>query len=715
MAARTSPTRFGNNHRHWAVYLLLLALVGGTAEAQGLPCFNAAWLQAGSGAKGLPASLVGNMTISGSGAGFDKYGNEYTVVEYVSRSVRLYNMGLAWSSSELLPGSMEMIEIRIKNKDRSESISTDVPSRVSPGEPTMLTVDFVNCRYSIGSDTHVRGVDQIESRRQRSTEHYVYSWGPTKDASGQDASGFAIQLIEDPALADPVRNGMKLQGSESFVAPEVNTDHAGIKVSWTVRWSFEPWSPSAEQRYSAGGLMGPPAGAGGRSGGSSSAVSGGVSGSGPVPSPECGSELKGMSPDPAYRLPGSWAKFSWAPASGIASYALKIGRYVGGSEYFDSGSTPLGAIGALVAKLPVDGSDVWARVAYKDSGGTKRCADVKYEAALFADSIDSFPVGSLPFGIAFDGRNVWVGNSLQNAGSLMKLDPRSGAVLQTIPIAGCPGHLAFDGTRIWTSTWCPNPSNYAAAQGATPLAAVRVSDGMPVGPAGAFPVLNFAEGLASTGTKVFAQFNDGQKYLACMSKDTPTQVMQIANAAGAQSGIVGKPARPIVADGGIIWSIASPSRTQGIVLGTRTSDCTNVKQFPFTTPVDGDGAYGLAADFRYVWVGLTAQLPAHNTLIRIEKSTGNVRLFAIGGALQGITSDGSHIWVVDQNASGFVDAIDPNTGQRLAEIPSAPSAYHPYNVLFDGRYLWVTNMNAQGTLTRIRPHSPLLPPPVKVP
>jgi len=715
--------------------LLLLELVCGAAGAQGVPCINAAWLQAGGGVKGLPGSLVGNVTISGSGAGFDKYGNEYTVVEYVSRSVRLQNMGLMWSSSDLLPGSMEMMEIRITNKDRYERISTDAPSRVSPGEPTVLLVDFVNCQYSLISDTHVNGVNQIETRQRHDTSRHVVNWGPTEDAGGRSASGFAIQFVKDPALSDPVTNGMKLQGSMSFVAPEVNTDHAGIKVNWTVKWAFEPWSPGAEQRYAAGGLIPPPAasaGSGGKSvaGGQSASSQGGAGASALVHKPECDSEvkgeLKGINPDPTFHLLGSEVAFSWkSTIPGISTYALKVGRSVGGHEYFDSLLTPVGAIGKSVPNLPVDGSDVWVRITYGQSGQPRHCADVRYEAALFADSIDRFPVGTGPFDIAFDGQNIWVSNLALNywsaarpVGSLMKLDRRSGAALQTIPIAGCPGHLAFDGASIWTSTWCPMSTGKAS------LAAVRVSDGARLHPANGFPVLKSPEGPAFSGTNIFAKFNGGQEYLACMNKNNPNN-MQVARLPGLHTDPLdqtGQYPSPIVADGDIIWSVSitrgsRPSESTAIVLGTRTSDCTIVKQFPFGDPFTGWAAYGLAVDAKYVWVGMTIHLPPPwnnngSDLVRIEKSTGHVQWFTIAAeGIMGMTSDGSHLWVIDDD--GAVVAIDPNTGRQLARIPAPKSLVG--NVLFDGTYLWVTGMeNTGGSVTRIRPHLPLPPPPVKV-
>jgi hypothetical protein len=51
-----------------------------------------------------------------------------------------------------------------------------------------------------------------------------------------------------------------------------------------------------------------------------------------------------------------------------------------------------------------------------------------------------------PFGILFDGANIWVTDL--GAAKLFKLDP-AGAILQTVSVGVGPGFAAFDGTNIW--------------------------------------------------------------------------------------------------------------------------------------------------------------------------------------------------------------------------------------------------------------------------
>jgi hypothetical protein len=350
-------------------------------------------------------------------------------------------------------------------------------------------------------------------------------------------------------------------------------------------------------------------------------------------------------------------------------------------------------------------------VGFNAPGGDKHCANIKYAAAAFADSVDTYPVGAQPFGLAFDGRGLWVGNI--GSQNLMKLDPRRGSVMLTVPVSGCPGRLAYDGTNIWTSTWCrwTSSANQATA-GEAPLAAFQSADGHPVlRPGGAAPpTLNYAEGLASYGPKLFAQFNDGQKYLACMTSANPTQVAQSASAPGVESpGVGAKLPRQIIVDGEVVWSLSGSDHTNAFLLGTRR-DCTPVRKFPLGVyAADSAPANALAADARYVWIGMWGE-PGRD-LLRVDKSSGAIQRVVTHGPVGALVHDGTRLWFTEVDASlgGMIRAIDPTSGNELAAIPVGGSR----NALYDGRYLWV--VSGADTVTRIYPHAPLLPPPVKAP
>jgi hypothetical protein len=68
----------------------------------------------------------------------------------------------------------------------------------------------------------------------------------------------------------------------------------------------------------------------------------------------------------------------------------------------------------------------------------------------------------LPFGILYDGSNIWI---TDQGGSLRKLDS-NGAVLQTVTVGTSPNFPVFDGTNIWVPNF-----------GSASVSVVRASNG----------------------------------------------------------------------------------------------------------------------------------------------------------------------------------------------------------------------------------------------
>jgi DNA-binding beta-propeller fold protein YncE len=64
--------------------------------------------------------------------------------------------------------------------------------------------------------------------------------------------------------------------------------------------------------------------------------------------------------------------------------------------------------------------------------------------------LGTYSVGGQPFGLAFDGANMWVGNAVGSA-IVTKLRASDGTVLGTFPVNSVGYGVAFDGTYIWTS------------------------------------------------------------------------------------------------------------------------------------------------------------------------------------------------------------------------------------------------------------------------
>ena len=59
----------------------------------------------------------------------------------------------------------------------------------------------------------------------------------------------------------------------------------------------------------------------------------------------------------------------------------------------------------------------------------------------------TFTVGTQPFGVAFDGANIWVAA----ASHLVKLRAFDGANLGAFPVGSGPYGVAFDGANVWAT------------------------------------------------------------------------------------------------------------------------------------------------------------------------------------------------------------------------------------------------------------------------
>jgi hypothetical protein len=100
---------------------------------------------------------------------------------------------------------------------------------------------------------------------------------------------------------------------------------------------------------------------------------------------------------------------------------------------------------------------------------------------------NSFPVGSGPVGVAFDGASIWVAN--MNSGTVSKLRASDGANLGTFSAGNEPRGVAFDGVNIWVTN-----------VGSGTVTKLRASDGANVG---TFPVGNFPFAVTFDGANIW--------------------------------------------------------------------------------------------------------------------------------------------------------------------------------------------------------------------
>ncbi len=68
-------------------------------------------------------------------------------------------------------------------------------------------------------------------------------------------------------------------------------------------------------------------------------------------------------------------------------------------------------------------------------------------------TIGTYPVGTSPIAVAFDGTSIWVAN--YGSSTVTKLDS-TGATIGTFAVGFRPIGVAFDGTSIWVTHYYDN-------------------------------------------------------------------------------------------------------------------------------------------------------------------------------------------------------------------------------------------------------------------
>ena len=111
-----------------------------------------------------------------------------------------------------------------------------------------------------------------------------------------------------------------------------------------------------------------------------------------------------------------------------------------------------------------------------------------------ANTTTRFAVGSQPYGVAFDGENIWTANS--GDGTVTKLRAADGTSLGTFKVGNLPNGVTFDGANVWASNGADNT-----------VTKLRASDGKNMG---TFKVGQMPFWMAFDGENIWvANFNDG--------------------------------------------------------------------------------------------------------------------------------------------------------------------------------------------------------------
>jgi DNA-binding beta-propeller fold protein YncE len=106
----------------------------------------------------------------------------------------------------------------------------------------------------------------------------------------------------------------------------------------------------------------------------------------------------------------------------------------------------------------------------------------------------SFTVGQQPYGVAFDGANIWTANS--GDGTVSKLRASDGTLLGTFKVGNTPYGMTFDGANMWVTN-----------SGDNTVTKLRASDGKNLG---TFKVGQMPFWMALDREDIWvANFNDG--------------------------------------------------------------------------------------------------------------------------------------------------------------------------------------------------------------
>jgi DNA-binding beta-propeller fold protein YncE len=63
----------------------------------------------------------------------------------------------------------------------------------------------------------------------------------------------------------------------------------------------------------------------------------------------------------------------------------------------------------------------------------------------------SLAAGTDPWGVAFDGNNLWFSSYASENTSVYKVSPATGAIIGTYTVGNQPEGVTFDGTYIWVA------------------------------------------------------------------------------------------------------------------------------------------------------------------------------------------------------------------------------------------------------------------------
>src|SRR6266478_5923144 len=278
-------------------------------------------------------------------------------------------------------------------------------------------------------------------------------------------------------------------------------------------------------------------------------------------------------------------------------------------------------------------------------------------------SIETFPVGSTPLGIAFDGANVWTTSFFGNA--VIKVRASDGVILGSYPIFE-PWSVACDGDSVWVGNELGDVTKIRGSD-LTYEATIHIST-------------SELTGMIFDGTSIWVTVW-GSFFVDKLSLD------------GAVLGsyVVGQGPYQLAFDGANVWTA---NKTDGTVTKLRASD----GQVLFTVPA-GSYPHGIVFDGHEIWVANEVT----GTLTKLRLTDGAILGTArVGQNPQQLAFDGVSIWVTNYYPNSTVMKLRPRDGVRQHTFGTGTD---PEGILFDGTSIWVTNYGS-GTISKITHTSP---------
>src|ERR1700674_3558632 len=255
---------------------------------------------------------------------------------------------------------------------------------------------------------------------------------------------------------------------------------------------------------------------------------------------------------------------------------------------FSVGSQPYG--------VAFDGANIWT-ANFGDGTVTKLRAND-------GEVLGTFKAGAEPYGVTFDGANIWVSNV--GDGTVDKLRASDGKNLGTFTVGAPPGWMAFDGGHVWLT------------HGNNAVAKLRASDGKILG-------------IFTVGSAPIATAFDGANIWVTNDADNTVTKLRASDGKVLGTFTVGRAPIGIAFDGANIW-VANGN--DGTVSKLRASDGKTLGTFK------APGApYGVAFDGASIWVS------GDPYVFEFRASDGTMlgQWYGAGGV--GIAFDGANIWL----------------------------------------------------------------------